>query len=172
MQEQEQDQQHQTDPRAPPKERVTSASTQQQAKKKTASGAATAPLTSPPEKPVAKKPAPKDIAKPKDTKTAEKEAKLQRAEGQGKLATAAGASAANTERRMVVTEARAAKAASAKMQLLRHSQAVAGPSVGFVSNRTTSGHSFGSLQGYVDDWNDADTDEVTSRLALSDPRHI
>ena len=98
-----------------------------------------------------KKSTPRDSTKVVDTKTVEKEAKLRRAEGQSKLAAAAGASAANTERRMVATEAKAAEAASAKMQLLRHSQAVAGPSAGYVSNRTTSGHSFGSLQGYVDD---------------------
>ena len=69
----------------------------------------------------AKKSTPKDSAKATDTKVAEKEAKLRRAEGQSKLVAAAGASAANTDRRMVATEAKAAEAASAKMQLLRHS---------------------------------------------------
>ena len=73
---------------------------------------------------------------------------------------------------MVVSDAKAAKAASSKIQLHRHSLALAGSSAGFVSHRTTSGHSFGSLQGYVDDWNEADADEVTSKIALSDPKHV
>ena len=73
---------------------------------------------------------------------------------------------------MVATDAKAAKAASAKVQLLCHSVALAGPSAGFASYRTKSGHSFGSLQGYVDDWNDADSDEVTSKMALSDLKHV
>ena len=103
---------------------------------------------------------------------AEKQAKLQRAGGEGKLVAAAGASAAVTDRRMVVSDAKAAEAASTKIQLHRHSLALAGPSVGFVSYRTKSGHSFGSLQGYVDDWNEADADEVTSKVALSDPNHV
>ena len=88
------------------------------------------------------------------------------------MSSRAEASTTNTECRMVTIENRAAEAASAKMQLLRHSQGIAGPSAGFVRNRTASGQSFGSLRGYVADWNDADSDEVTSRLALSDPRHI
>ena len=77
-------------------------------------------------KAAAKKPAPKDIAKQKPTKAAEKEAKLLRAGGQSKLASVAEASAENTECQMVTHEGRAAEAASAKMQLLRHSQALAG----------------------------------------------
>ena len=120
----------------------------------------------------AKRPTPKDITKAQDTKAAEKQAKLQRAGGEGKLVAAAGASAANSDRRMVPTETRAAEAASAKIQLLRHSLALAGPSAGFASYRTKSGHSFGSLQGYVNDWNDADADEVTSKMALSEPKHV
>ena len=43
-----------------------------------------------------------------------------------------------------------------------------------MSHRTTSGHSFGSLKHYCDDWNLADVDEVNSRpsqsLSLPDPR--
>ena len=144
-QEKQRQQRDRPDPRAQPKERVTSASTQQQAKKKTASGAATAPLTSPSGKPAAKKSTPKELAKPKPTKAAEKEAKLLRAGGQGKVVIAAEASAENTELRMVAHEGRAVEVASAKMQLLQHSQGIAGPSAGFVRNRTASGQSFGSL---------------------------
>ena len=73
---------------------------------------------------------------------------------------------------MVTHEGRAAEAASAKMQLLRHSQAIAGKGAGFVSHRTASGKSFGSLKGYVEDWNDADADEVTSKLSISNLRNI
>ena len=51
---------------------------------------------------------------------------------------------------------------SQKLQIHRHSRALAGPSAGFASYRTKSGHSFGSLETYVDKWNDAD-DEVTSK---------
>ena len=73
---------------------------------------------------------------------------------------------------MVATEPQAVEAASAKIKLLRHSLALAGPSAGFASYRTKSGHSFGSLQGYIDDWNDADGDEVTSQMALSEAKHV
>ena len=73
---------------------------------------------------------------------------------------------------MVVSDAKAAEAASTKMQLLHHSLALAGPSAGFMSYRTKSGHSFGSLEGYVNDWNDADADEVTSKMIFSDPKHV
>ena len=73
---------------------------------------------------------------------------------------------------MVVSDAKAAEAARTKMQLHRHSLALAGPSAGFVSHRTKSGHSFDSLQGYVDDWNEADADEVTSKMIFSDPKHV
>ena len=160
----EQQQRDQPDPRASLKERVTSASTQQQAPKKTPSGVATQQQ--------AKKSTTKDITKAQDTKAAEKQAKLQRAGGEGKLAAAAGTSAAVTDRRMVVSGAKAAEAASTKMQLHRHALALAGPSAGFMSYRTKSGHSFGSLEGYVNDWNDADADEVTSQMIFSDPKHV
>ena len=43
---------------------------------------------------------------------------------------------------------------------------------GFVSHRTASGKSFGSLKDYVEQWNDADKDEVTSKLAISNPRQV
>ena len=129
---------------------------------------------SPSRKASAKKPAPKESTKPKPTKVAERETKALRAEGQIKpISTAkATASTANTDRRIVTHKGSAAEAASAKMQLLRHAQGIAGPSAGFVSNRTASGNSFGSLKCYVADWSDADSDEVTSRLAISNPRHI
>ena len=113
----------------------------------------------------------KDVTKARDTKAAEREAKLLRA-GQGKLVSAGKASAATTDRRMVATEPPAVEAASAKIKLLRHSLALAGPSAGFASYRTKSGHNFGSLQGYIDDWNDADGDEVTSQMALSEAKHV
>ena len=108
------------------------------------------------------------------TKVAEREAKALRAEGQIKpVSTAeATASTANTDRRIVSHEGSAAETASAKMQLVRHAQSIAVKGAGFVSNRTASGNSFGSLKGYVADWNDVDSDEVTSRLAISNPRHI
>lgn len=91
------------------------------------------------------------------------------AEGRTKPTTAAerSASAQNPKRQMVTHEGPAAKAASAGMELLRHNQAIAGPRAGFVSHRTRSGHSFGSLQHYCDRWNQADTDEVTSKPSQS-----
>ena len=77
-------------------------------------------------------------------------------------------------RQMVAHDAPATMAASARMDLLWHKQAIAGPRVGFISHRTSSGHSFGSLHDYVDKWNLADADEVTSRpsqsLTLPNPR--
>ena len=73
---------------------------------------------------------------------------------------------------MVTHEGRAAEAASAKMQLLRHSQAIADKGAGFVSHRTASGKSLGSLNSYVNDWNDADADEVTSKLSILNLRNI
>ena len=123
---------------------------------------------------MAKKSAPKESAKAKPTKVAEREAKELRAGGQTKPVSAveASASTANTDRRLVTHEGSAAEAASAKMQLIRHAQGIAGPGAGFVSHRTASGKSFGSLKGYVADWNDADADEVTSKLSISNPRHI
>ena len=57
---------------------------------------------------------------------------------------------------------------SQKLQIHRHSRALAGPSAGFASYRTRSGHSFGSLESYVDKWNDAD-DEVTSKALTTGP---
>ena len=123
---------------------------------------------------MARKPAPKDLAKAKPTKTAEKEAKILRAEGQGKLVVAAEASVsvANTDRRIISHEGSAAQAASAKVQLLRHSQALAGKDAGFISHQTASGNSFGSLKGYMEGWNDADADEVTSKLSIANLRNI
>ena len=86
--------------------------------------------------PVARKPTPKDLAKAKPTKTAEKEAKILMAKGQGKLVIVAKAnvSVANTDRRIISHEGSAAQAASAKVQLLRHSQALAGNDAGFISH--------------------------------------
>jgi hypothetical protein len=162
QQKKQQQRQKQPDPQAPPKDRAT-----QQQTKKTPSGATVAATQQ-----QAKRPTPKDIAKAQDTKAAERQAKLQRAGGEGKLVAATGASAAVTDRRMVVSGAKAAEAASTKMQLHRHGLALAGPSAGFMSYRTTSGHSFGSLEGYVNDWNDADADEVTSQMMISDPKHV
>ena len=75
---------------------------------------------------------------------------------------------------MVTHDAPGALLASAEMDKLRHQMSIAGPRDGFVSHRTTSGHSFGSLKHYCDDWNLADVDEVSSRpsqsLSLPDPR--
>ena len=68
---------------------------------------------------------------------------------------------------MVAHEGATAKAASAKMELIRHRQAIASPRAGFISHRTRSGHSFGSLRDYVDKWNQADADEVTSKPSQS-----
>ena len=129
---------------------------------------------SPSRKASAKKPASKESAKPKPTKVAEREAKALRAEGQIKpVSTAeATASTANTDRRIVSHEGSAAETASAKMQLIRHAQSITGKGAGFVSNQTASRNSFGSLKAYVADWNDADSDEVISRLAIGNPRHI
>ena len=75
---------------------------------------------------------------------------------------------------MVTHDAPGVLIASAEMDKLRHQMSIAGPKAGFVSHRTTSGHSFGSLKHYCDDWNLADVDEVSSRpsqsLSLPDPR--
>ena len=52
------------------------------------------------------------------------------------------------------------------MSELQHQLAVAGPKAGFVTSRTKSGQSLGSLGHYSRDWNLADA-EVTSELRLA-----
>ena len=75
---------------------------------------------------------------------------------------------------MVTHDAPGALLANAKMDQLRNQMSIAGPRAGFVSHRTSSGHSFGSLKHYCDDWNMADVGEVNSKpslsLSLPDPR--
>ena len=75
--------------------------------------------------------------------------------------------AANPELQMVPTEGRAAQEIHAKMSALQHQLAIAGPRAGFVTSRTKSGESLGSLGHYSRDWNLADA-EVTSELRLAD----
>ena len=53
------------------------------------------------------------------------------------------------------------------MSALQHQLAIAGPRAGFVTSRTKSGKSLGSLGHYSRDWNLADA-EVTSELRLAD----
>ena len=54
--------------------------------------------------------------------------------------------------------------ASTKLAQLKHQMAIAGNKAGFVTYRTTSGNSLGSLGSYSKNWNLADT-EVTSKLS-------
>ena len=70
---------------------------------------------------------------------------------------------------MVPHDGRAAQLASNKMALLRQEMAAAGTSAGYVTTRTLSGRSLGSLDHYSRDWNLADV-EVTSRLSLPPAR--
>ena len=102
----------------------------------------------------------KEPAKPAtDAKTAERQAKLQRAAGSTIVLAKTGTSVPAKESRALVA---AQSFTSQKLQIHRHSRALAGPSAGFASYRTKSGHSFGSLESFIDKWNDAD-DEVTSK---------
>lgn len=75
--------------------------------------------------------------------------------------------AASAELQMVPTEGRAAQEIHAKMSALQHQLAIAGPRAGFVTSRTKSGESLGSLGHYSRDWNLADA-EVTSELRLAE----
>ena len=70
-----------------------------------------------------------------------------------------------SEQQMVPHDGRAALLASNKMALFRQETAAAGTSAGYVTNRTLSGRSLGSLDKYSREWNLADV-EVTSKLAL------
>ena len=55
--------------------------------------------------------------------------------------------------------------ASTKMAQLKHQMAIAGNKAGFVTYRTSSGNSLGSLESYSTDWNLADT-EVSTKLSV------
>ena len=68
---------------------------------------------------------------------------------------------------MVPTEGQAAQEIHAKMSTLQHQLAIAGPRAGFVTSRTKSGESLGSLGHYSRDWNLADA-KVTSELRLAE----
>ena len=76
------------------------------------------------------------------------------------------APAANPDLQIVPVEGRAAEEIHARMSELQHQLAVAGPKAGFVTSRTKSGQSLGSLGHYSRDWNLADA-EVTSELRLA-----
>ena len=69
---------------------------------------------------------------------------------------------------MVSHDGRAAYLATDKMAILQQ-QTAAGTSAGYVTTRTLSGHSLGSLDHYSRDWNLADV-EVTSKLSLPPAR--
>ena len=75
---------------------------------------------------------------------------------------------------MVPHTAAGVASASTQLDLVRHKLSIAGAKAGFVSHRTTSGHSFGSLQHYSDEWNLADYEEVSSKpshlISAPDPR--
>ena len=75
--------------------------------------------------------------------------------------------AANPDLQIVLTEGRAAQEIHAKMSELQHQLAIAGPRAGFVTSRTKSCQSLGSLGHYSRDWNLADA-EVTAELRLAD----
>ena len=66
---------------------------------------------------------------------------------------------------MVPHDGRAAQLAANRMAILRQETAAAGTSAGYVTTRTLSGRSRGSLDHYSREWNLADV-EVTSTLAL------
>ena len=70
---------------------------------------------------------------------------------------------------MVPHDGRAAQLAANRMAILRQETAAAGTSAGYVTTRTLSGRSLGSLDHYSRDWNLADI-EVTSRLWLPPTR--
>ena len=63
---------------------------------------------------------------------------------------------------MVTTGTSSAGTASSEMAQLNHQMAIAGTKAGFVTYRTASGDSLGSLGSYSKNWNLADT-EVTSK---------
>ena len=73
----------------------------------------------------------------------------------------------NLDRQIIPAEGRAAEEIHARMSELQHQLAVAGPKAGFVTSRTKSGESLGSLGHYSRDWNLADA-EVTSELRLAE----
>ena len=70
----------------------------------------------------------------------------------------------NPDRQMVTTGTSSAGTASSEMAQLNHQMAIAGTKAGFVTYRTASGDSLGSLGSYSKNWNLADT-EVTSKLS-------
>ena len=128
-----------------------------------------APSAQPPakkQKVASRKTTAKEPARPAtDAKAAERQAKLQRAAGGTIVLGKTGTSVPARDSRALVS----AKAfTSQKLQIHRHSRALAGPSAGFASYRTKSGHSFGSLESFIDKWNDAD-DEVTSQALTIGP---
>ena len=65
---------------------------------------------------------------------------------------------------MVLKGTSSAEMASSEMAQLKHQMAIAGNKAGFVTYRTTSENSLGSLGSYNKNWNLADT-EVTSKLS-------